>query len=154
MTTSATLPPLSFSLPTMSSLDTVFPADSVEFCPHPSFADIFACGTYQLEQPDSLPPSPDELDEEVAHPVVPRKQQRKGECLLLRAQTSENGEQLCVPSPVPGTSPSSALPIQYAIAQDFASGNTRYEMVRQCRTKCIHRLLELIYIQVPSGVVH
>ncbi|OSX67573.1 hypothetical protein POSPLADRAFT_1042785 [Postia placenta MAD-698-R-SB12] len=78
----------------MSPLDTVFPADSVEFCPHPSFADIFACGTYQLEQPDSLPPSPDELDEDVAHPVVPRKQQRKGECLLLRAQTSDDGEQL------------------------------------------------------------
>jgi diphthamide biosynthesis protein 7 len=31
-------------------IDTVWPADSVEFCPHESASDIFVCGTYQLEQ--------------------------------------------------------------------------------------------------------
>ncbi|KAJ7293583.1 WD40-repeat-containing domain protein [Mycena rebaudengoi] len=32
----------------MAAFDTVFPADSVEFCPHPAASDILVCGTYNL----------------------------------------------------------------------------------------------------------
>ena len=30
-------------------VDTVLPADSLEFCPSPGFHEIFVCGTYKLE---------------------------------------------------------------------------------------------------------
>ena len=33
--------------------NTVWPADSVEFCPHEEFRSIFVCGTYLLEQDPS-----------------------------------------------------------------------------------------------------
>ncbi|XP_011295791.2 diphthine methyltransferase isoform X6 [Musca domestica] len=32
------------------NVDTEYSADSVEWCPHKNFRDIFACGTYQLEE--------------------------------------------------------------------------------------------------------
>ncbi|KAI5124689.1 hypothetical protein M0805_004297 [Coniferiporia weirii] len=43
--------------------DTVYPADSVEFCPAPGFEDIFVCGTYKLiestvQHPDSESDTP------------------------------------------------------------------------------------------------
>ena len=31
-------------------IDTVLPADSLEFCPNSGFHDIFVCGTYKLEE--------------------------------------------------------------------------------------------------------
>ena len=31
-------------------IDTLLPADSLEFCPSPGFHDIFVCGTYKLEE--------------------------------------------------------------------------------------------------------
>jgi diphthamide biosynthesis protein 7 len=34
----------------MVTVDTVLPADSLEFCPSPGFHDIFVCGTYKLEE--------------------------------------------------------------------------------------------------------
>jgi len=37
--------------------DTIFPADTLEFCPNEGSTDVFLCGTYKLvEQPDSNPP--------------------------------------------------------------------------------------------------
>ncbi|KAJ7487605.1 WD40-repeat-containing domain protein [Mycena galericulata] len=33
-----------------TGFDTIFPADSVEFCPHPAARDVFVCGTYNLEK--------------------------------------------------------------------------------------------------------
>ncbi|KAF5374769.1 hypothetical protein D9758_000260 [Tetrapyrgos nigripes] len=38
------------------AIDTGFPADSVEFCPHPDAQDIFVCGTYKLEHSDPSAP--------------------------------------------------------------------------------------------------
>ncbi|KAJ6575121.1 WD40 repeat-like protein [Mycena capillaripes] len=34
----------------MDAFDTVFPADSLEFCPHPAAQDVLICGTYNLEK--------------------------------------------------------------------------------------------------------
>ena len=34
----------------LSQIDTRWPADSLEFCPHAGAADIFVCGTYKLEE--------------------------------------------------------------------------------------------------------
>lgn len=54
-----------------SMFDTVFPADSVEFCPHPKALDIFVCGTYKLEESvDNVPP--------------PKRQTRRGQCLVFK----------------------------------------------------------------------
>ena len=33
-------------------LDTIDPADTVEFCPHPDASGILVCGTYNLLKPD------------------------------------------------------------------------------------------------------
>lgn len=34
----------------LATYDTDFPADSVEFCPHPLAQNILACGTYRLTE--------------------------------------------------------------------------------------------------------
>jgi hypothetical protein len=34
--------------PSLRAYDTDFPADAVEFCPHPLAQDILVCGTYKL----------------------------------------------------------------------------------------------------------
>jgi diphthine methyl ester acylhydrolase len=34
-------------------VDTVLPADSLEFCPSSGFHDIFVCGTYKLEDQET-----------------------------------------------------------------------------------------------------
>jgi diphthamide biosynthesis protein 7 len=52
---------------TVSSFDTDYPADTLEFCPTPGFQDLFACGTYKLL---------DQQEEEI--------QTRKGQCLVFR----------------------------------------------------------------------
>lgn len=75
----------------MTGYDTVWPADSAEFCPHPDAADIFVVGTYKLEETEKtgLPPSagdgPD--DSGTPPPEVPKKpQKRRGKCMLFRLQ--------------------------------------------------------------------
>ena len=57
-----------------SGFDTVYPADSLEFCPTPGFQDLFACGTYKLV--DRAEPSNQEEQ------VVP--QTRRGQCLVFK----------------------------------------------------------------------
>lgn len=37
----------------LHSVDTVLPADSIEWCTHPDYKDYFVCGTYQLEKDDN-----------------------------------------------------------------------------------------------------
>lgn len=54
-------------------VDTVLPADSVEFCPSPASADIFAVGTYKLEEENSN-----------GHFGTPL---RRGKCLLYEVST-------------------------------------------------------------------
>ncbi|EPT04340.1 hypothetical protein FOMPIDRAFT_1140860 [Fomitopsis schrenkii] len=70
----------------MSAFDTIWPADSVEFCPHPSYRNVFVCGTYKLEQ--SVPETnPDDSQEEGTPPPAARtKQKRRGECLLFQVE--------------------------------------------------------------------
>lgn len=69
------------------SIDTVLPADSVEFCPHPDASNIFVCGTYKLqeEQNPPLPPSPS------SGLVVDASQNqiRTGQCLVFEVNSEE-----------------------------------------------------------------
>ncbi|KAJ7900354.1 WD40-repeat-containing domain protein [Mycena olivaceomarginata] len=54
--------------------DTIFPADSVEFCPHPAARDVLVCGTYNLEKNAAAPEG--------------SKQKRTGQCLVYRVEPS------------------------------------------------------------------
>ncbi|KAL4069623.1 WD40-repeat-containing domain protein [Scleroderma yunnanense] len=56
--------------------DTVWPADSVEFCPHEESRDIFVCGTYHLEQ------DPSAISDG-------NKQHRRGTCLVFQVASME-----------------------------------------------------------------
>ena len=38
---------------THQTLDTIYNADSIEWCPVPGLQDLLLCGTYQLEDQDS-----------------------------------------------------------------------------------------------------
>jgi diphthine methyl ester acylhydrolase len=53
------------------TFDTVEPADSVEFCPHPRAQDVFVCGTYKL------------LEADVGDNAPAQAQCRRGKCLVL-----------------------------------------------------------------------
>ena len=59
----------------LEKYDTSFPADAVEFCPHPLALDILVCGTYKLLEGGDL---------------AVRNQRRIGRCSLLSVFT--NGE--------------------------------------------------------------
>ncbi|KAG1881659.1 WD-40 repeat-containing protein [Suillus tomentosus] len=75
----------------MVALDTVWPADSIEFCPHESASDIFVCGTYRLEQP--LADTQVHTDDnKVDFEPTARKQSqvRRGKCLVLQV-TEDRG---------------------------------------------------------------
>ena len=78
----------------MSGYDTVWPADSTEFCPHPSARDIFVCGTYKLEQSEGLSLHGTEHGdtEETTGGSSSGPQIRRGKCLLFRV---EEDDQLC-----------------------------------------------------------
>ncbi|KAF9526455.1 WD-40 repeat-containing protein [Crepidotus variabilis] len=68
----------------MSSLfNTIFPADSLEFCPTPGFQDLFACGTYKLLDQDQDQKSSVQKQEKSL-------QKRRGQCLLFRARPTES----------------------------------------------------------------
>jgi diphthine methyl ester acylhydrolase len=66
--------------------DTVWPADSVEFCPHPDAADILVCGTYNLEHSETNQAEAKESTDqsELSHAA----QLRRGKCLLLAVDQS------------------------------------------------------------------
>lgn len=69
------------------SIDTVLPADSVEFCPHPDASDIFVCGTYKLQDErssDSITLSSGQI------------QKRTGQCLVFEVD-SEQEISVCEP---------------------------------------------------------
>lgn len=67
----------------MVLFDTVFPADSVEFCPHPSAQNIFVCGTYKLNQHLALVEDDDERTQISGSPILPHRQ---GQCLVFDVQ--------------------------------------------------------------------
>ena len=52
-------------------VDTVLPADSLEFCPSSGFHDIFVCGTYKLEEPSRT---------------------RRGQCLVFKVLLDSKGQ--------------------------------------------------------------
>lgn len=91
--------------------DTEWSADSVEFCPHPDATDIFACGTYQLQQeprPDVEEAYPADDDKAVQDPYpildnTDKTQTRLGKCLVF--ETSYDTGELSV-QPVPTLEPS------------------------------------------------
>ncbi|KDQ30788.1 hypothetical protein PLEOSDRAFT_1037842 [Pleurotus ostreatus PC15] len=58
----------------MPEVDTVYPADALEFCPHPAAQDIFVCGTYKL----------DDASEDPA--AAPSPQHRRGQCLVFAVE--------------------------------------------------------------------
>lgn len=64
------------------TFDTVWPADSVEFCPHPDATNIFVCGTYNLEKNET---SLGEEDREVQNDLK-KPQVRRGECVLFAVE--------------------------------------------------------------------
>ncbi|KAF8306969.1 WD-40 repeat-containing protein [Clavulina sp. PMI_390] len=79
----------------LCNLDTVYSADSAEFCPHPQFANLLAVGTYQLKAPDadgepaSIPSASDvENEEENLPSSVPHK--RLGRCLMYHWNDATN----------------------------------------------------------------
>ncbi|KAK0233086.1 WD40-repeat-containing domain protein [Armillaria fumosa] len=61
--------------------DTIYPADSVEFCPHVNLQDIFVVGTYKLDQDDG--------DMERKTP-----QHRRGQCRVFRIATGTDFKQI------------------------------------------------------------
>ena len=64
--------------------DTVWPADSVEFCPGENSSNVFVCGTYNLEK---------QTEEETA---LKKPQVRRGKCLLFEVGSAD-ASQLYVP---------------------------------------------------------
>ncbi|KZV77637.1 WD-40 repeat-containing protein [Peniophora sp. CONT] len=81
----------------MGPYDTGLPADSVEFCPHPAATDIFAVGTYKLDDPRAEigapvggAETPEVLTPITEEPPIPVRtaQTRHGKCLFFRV----NGE--------------------------------------------------------------
>ncbi len=42
--------PPALEMTSLSTYDTLYCADTAEFCPHPDATDILACGTYQLQE--------------------------------------------------------------------------------------------------------
>ncbi|KAI0348058.1 WD-40 repeat-containing protein [Trametopsis cervina] len=77
----------------LAALDTVWPADSVEFCPHPDAVDILVCGTYKLEQPEPEPTGEAETD--VGESIPNRVGQlRRGKCLLFALDQGGSGTTL------------------------------------------------------------
>lgn len=70
------------------SIDTVLPADSVEFCPHPDASNIFVCGTYKLHDEKNSQPS----DSIVSPPSgsATQTQTRTGQCLVYEVDSDSD----------------------------------------------------------------
>ena len=66
------------------TFDTVWPADSIEFCSHPSATNLFVCGTYKLEQNEGN----EEHDEAEGAAWAP--QVRRGKCMLFSVDKDSN----------------------------------------------------------------
>ena len=79
------------------SIDTVLPADSVEFCPHPNALDIFVCGTYKLHDEKNSQSS----DSIVSPPSgsAGHTQTRTGQCLVYEVDSGQEIS-VCVRSPL------------------------------------------------------
>jgi hypothetical protein len=67
------------------SIDTVLPADSVEFCPHPDASNIFLCGTYKLQEEGNPQPS-----DSISTTSGPASQTRTGQCLVFEVDSEQD----------------------------------------------------------------
>ncbi|KAL5518935.1 hypothetical protein ACEPAH_618 [Sanghuangporus vaninii] len=72
-------------------LDTIYPADSVEFCPVQGYHDILACGTYKLIEG---PTTSLEQESESGESTTTSHRKRIGKCILLKAHSSQEDERL------------------------------------------------------------
>ncbi|KAH7930977.1 WD40 repeat-like protein [Leucogyrophana mollusca] len=75
----------------MSVFNTVYPADSVEFCPQEDARHIFVCGTYKLEQSEHEEVPSDEAETAIV-PQGRSKQRRHGKCLVFSVSSTHNPE--------------------------------------------------------------
>jgi hypothetical protein len=64
------------------SIDTVLPADSVEFCPHPDASNIFVCGTYKLQEEQNQSQSSGPAN-------TGQNQIRTGQCLVFEVDSEQ-----------------------------------------------------------------
>jgi diphthine methyl ester acylhydrolase len=71
------------------SIDTVLPADSVEFCPHPDAANVLVCGTYKLEDQRDFQEEPRLLDS-ISPTSTPAGQIRRGQCLVFEVDSEQD----------------------------------------------------------------
>jgi diphthamide biosynthesis protein 7 len=94
-----------YNPPSLDSDDTVYSADSIEFCPFQSLANFVACGTYQLskdeseadtvettqttEEPSTTAADDSDDDEEEVKPEKPML--RLGRLLVYDVQGSSDG---------------------------------------------------------------
>jgi diphthamide biosynthesis protein 7 len=62
-----------------TAFDTVWPSDSVEFCPE-NPQNIFVCGTYKLDQAAEAAESSDAL---ASVSIGPKTQRRRGTCQVF-----------------------------------------------------------------------
>ena len=73
------------------SIDTILPADSVEFCPHPDASNVFVCGTYELQdEQNSQQPS----DSTLTAPGA-AGQKRTGQCLVFEVDSEQDDIRAC-----------------------------------------------------------
>jgi hypothetical protein len=74
------------------SIDTILPADSVEFCPHPDASNVFVCGTYKLQDEQNLRSpalSPS------SGPAAGQTQIRTGQCLVYEVDSDQEEINVC-----------------------------------------------------------
>jgi len=78
----------------LATFDTIYPADSVEFCPCPGYRDYLVCGTYKLEEEkskdlsDSRRHDVTETEDETTLETRSNVQIRLGKCWLMQVESS------------------------------------------------------------------
>lgn len=73
----------------MTAFDTIYPADSLEFCPHPCAQGIFVCGTYKLDEPTNTNGATSSLQDLETEQPQQRKQRRRGKCLVFESLSED-----------------------------------------------------------------
>ncbi|WWC87782.1 uncharacterized protein L201_002674 [Kwoniella dendrophila CBS 6074] len=85
----------------LAYIDTIYSADSIEWCPFEGYQDIFVCGTYQIVKPEEQPKSTDNIersdsedeDDEIdAGPSKPT--QRVGRLLVFQVGEDDSLEEI------------------------------------------------------------
>lgn len=75
----------------LARVDTEYSADSIEFCPHPGFEDLFVCGTYQVLEPNTTAPSDGDDGEDLEVDASKRQTERTGRLLLFQVTDDQAG---------------------------------------------------------------